>query len=34
VRASFHVYNDEAEVDRLLLALRAIVAAGAPKGQP
>jgi selenocysteine lyase/cysteine desulfurase len=34
VRASFHVYNDEAEVDRLLLALREVVAAGAPKGQP
>ena len=34
VRASFHVYNDSMEVDRLLLALREIVAAGAPKGQP
>jgi len=34
VRASFHVYNDSTEVDRLLLALREIVAAGAPKGQP
>jgi len=34
VRASFHVYNDSLEVDRLLLALREVVAAGAPKGQP
>ena len=28
VRVSFHVYNDAAEVDRLLAALRGIVAAG------
>jgi selenocysteine lyase/cysteine desulfurase len=34
VRASFHVYNDETEVERLLLALRDIAAAGAPKGHP
>jgi len=34
VRASFHVYNDEAEVERLLLALREIAAAGASRGQP
>jgi selenocysteine lyase/cysteine desulfurase len=34
VRASFHVYNDEAEVERLLLALREVAAAGASKGQP
>lgn len=33
VRASFHVYNDEPEVERLLLALREIAAGGAPKGQ-
>jgi len=33
VRASFHVYNDSTEVERLLLALREIVAGGAPKGQ-
>jgi cysteine desulfurase/selenocysteine lyase len=32
VRASFHVYNDSIEVDRLLLALRDLVAAGAPRG--
>jgi cysteine desulfurase/selenocysteine lyase len=34
VRASFHLYNDAMDVDRLLLALREVVAAGAPKGQP
>jgi len=28
VRVSFHVYNDAAEVDRLLAALRVVVAAG------
>jgi selenocysteine lyase/cysteine desulfurase len=28
VRLSFHLYNDAADVDRLLAALRGIVAAG------